>query len=92
MAIFKRKDLKFEYDWDLTYVERSYVEQDDIINRKNGHQMLAFYNRFLKLHGLFSQSSLHRLEKLICRHMPKNITTRVEIKNWLGQNWNKHFH
>ena len=89
---FNREDLKYSYDWSKEYREKSYVDPDDFIDRNNGHQMLVFFNRFLKLHGLFTATSLHRLEKLFCKYMPKEITNRAEIMNWLGQNWNKHFH
>jgi len=88
---FKREDLKYGYVWNEEYKEKSTFDQDDFIDRRNGYQMLAFFNRFLKMHGLFSVSSLHRLEKLVCKYMPEKINTRAEIKSWLGQNWNKHF-
>jgi hypothetical protein len=88
---FKREDLKYTYSWNEDYREKAGIDQDDIIDRNNGYQMLFFYNRFLKLHGLFSQSSLHRLEKLVCKYLPEKINTRAEIKLWLGKNWNKHF-
>lgn len=88
---FKKEDLKYKYKWDKPYSQKRFFEPDDYIDRENGEQMLAFFNRFLKLHGLFSISSLHRLEKLFCKYMPKKINTRSEIKIWLGENWNKHF-
>lgn len=89
---FKKEDLKYKYEWDKPFNAKSFIERDDYIDRENGEQMLAFFNRFLKLHGLFSLSSLYRLEKLFCKYMPKKITTRSEIKDWLGENWNRHFH
>jgi len=89
---FKKEDLKYTYKWCEEYREKKTIDSDDVIDRNNGHQMLAFFNRFLVLHGLFSRNSLHRLEKLFCSYMPKDIVTRSEIKNWLGLNWNKHFH
>lgn len=89
---FKKEDLKYSYNWNDLYVEKSSIDQEDFIDRTNGNQMLTFFNRFLELHGLFTRSSLHRLEKLFCKFMPKDISTRSEIKSWLGKNWNKHFH
>ncbi|PZR22618.1 MAG: hypothetical protein DI539_05185 [Flavobacterium psychrophilum] len=91
MPNFKREDLKYNYNWDIPFIEKKYVERDDFIDRKNGHQMLSFFNRFLKLHGLFSRSSLHRLEKLVCKYMPARINTRAQIKDWIGENWSRHF-
>ncbi|MCO6149450.1 hypothetical protein [Flavobacterium sp. NRK1] len=88
---FKKEDLKYKYKWEKPFNEKSFIGMDDYIDRENGQQMLAFFNRFLKLHGLFSLGSLHRLEKLFCKYMPKHITTRSEIKDWLGENWNRHF-
>jgi len=89
--LYKKEDLKYSYDWSKAYQEK-YTSPDDFLDRKNGCQMLAFFNRFLELHGLFTMSSLHRLEKLFCKYMPEEITMRSEIKLWLGKNWNKHFH
>jgi hypothetical protein len=90
--IFKREDLKYSYNWCEVYTEDKFVSPEDIIDRNNGYQMLGFFNRFAQLHGLISLSSLHRLEKLFCKYMPKEINTRSEIKLWLGKNWNRHFY
>jgi len=94
MPPFKKEDLRYTYIWDDDSLGATFrsINQDDTIDRRNGYQMLEFINRFLNLNGLFSISSLHRLEKLMCRYMPEKITTRNEMKLWLGQNWNKHFH
>jgi hypothetical protein len=89
---FKREDLRYTYDWTLGYREKRPTDLQEYIDRKNGHQMLSFFNEFLEMHGLFSLSSLHRLEKLFCKYMPNDINTRSEIKSWLGKNWNMYFH
>jgi len=94
MPPYKKEDLKYSYNWDEDSLAATFrsINQDDTIDRCNGYQMLEFINRFLSMNGLFSISSLYRLEKLICRYMPEKINTRSEMKSWLGQNWNKHFH
>lgn len=94
MSLFKKGDLKYTYNWDEDSLAKTFrsINQDDIIDRTNGYQILEFINRFLAINGLFTISSLHRLEKLICRYMPEKLNTRNEMKMWLGQNWNKHFH
>jgi len=94
MPPFKKEDLRYTYNWDEDSLARTFraIHLDDVIDRNNGYQILEFINRFLLLNGLFALSSMHRLEKLICKYMPEKITTRSEMKMWLGQNWNKHFH
>ncbi|MES2485534.1 MAG: hypothetical protein V4581_06245, partial [Bacteroidota bacterium] len=59
------------------------------IDRSNGYHIIDFINRFMMIHGLFSQESFCRTEKLIQLYMPQKICTRHKMKQWLSKNWNK---
>lgn len=91
MPGFDKFSLLYTYSWTDEDKAKLYkhTTDDDIIDRKNGYQLLDFMNHFFKISGLMTLDSFHRLEKLIGRHLPEKYTTRGEMKNWLGRNWNK---
>ncbi len=91
MSKFDRFSLRHTYSWSDTDKAKThrYITDDDIIDRTNGYQVLDFMNRFFEMSGLMSLDSFHRLENLICKHLPEKCTTRGDMKDWLGKNWNK---
>jgi hypothetical protein len=91
MSRFDRSSLRYDYSWSEIDKAKIHgiVSDDNVIDRDNGYQVLDFMNRFFQMSGLMTLDSFHRLENLIKKHMPEKNTTRGEMKNWLGKNWNK---
>ncbi len=91
MPKFDRYSLMYNYSWseaDKAKIHKHSTD-DDIIDRNNGYHVLDFMNSFFQLSGLMSLDSFHKLENLIYKHLPEKYTTRGEMKNWIGKNWNK---
>lgn len=91
MSRFDKFSLRFDYSWsdaDKAVVHKN-ISDDNVIDRDNGYQILDFMNRFCQMSGLVSLDSFHRLENLIKKHLPDKCTTRGDMKDWLGKNWNK---
>lgn len=91
MSRFDRSSLRYDYSWSEIDKAKIHgiVSDDNVIDRDNGYQVLDFMNRFFQMSGLMTLDSFHRLENLIKKHLPEKCTTRGEMKNWLGKNWNK---
>lgn len=91
MENFNKHDLQFTYHWSGQHPATVTLARETEIDRHNGDQMLMYFNQFLRLHGLFSRSSINHLEELVYNHMPAQLTTPAEINIWVGQNWNQIF-
>ena len=79
----------YKYNWDLS-VQRKHAQSyfhDDTIDRKNGYELLDFINRFMLVHGLTNLGSFQKLEWMICKYLPQELTTRHEMEDWLRKNW-----
>ena len=89
MANFGKSALMYKYNWDLS-VQRKHAQNyfhDDAIDRKNGHELLDFINRFMRVHGLTNLGSFQKMEWMICKYLPQDLYYRHEIEDWLRKNW-----
>jgi len=91
MPRFDRFSLTKTYSWTEDDKARMHeiINDDNVIDRKNGYHVLDFMNRFFQMSGLMTLDSFQKLEDLLCKHLPEKCNTRGEINNWLGNNWNK---
>lgn len=91
MTNFGRSALKYKYFWPVQKKNKSALlyNNEDIIDRSNGYNLLNFINRFMAVHGLTNLGSFHKLEWMICKYVPQDLETRYEIEDWLRKNWGK---
>jgi len=89
MTKYGKPALQYKYLWPAQEIKptQSLYNDDDIIDRGNGYHMLDFINRFLSVHGLTNLGSFHKVEWMMCKYLPQDITTRYEIEDWLRKNW-----
>lgn len=89
METFGKSALRYKYFWPAEDKDKTFMSyyDDDIIDRRNGYQLLNLINHFMKIHGLTNLGSLHKMEWMICKYMPQDIVTRNDIEDWLRKNW-----
>lgn len=61
---------------------------NNVVDLNNADDVLAFIDYFFNDHGLSSESSRVRIEKLL-KIMPASINRRKEITTWIRKNWDK---
>jgi len=91
MVNFGRSALRYQYLWPHNKKGKTPVLylQDDCIERSNGYHVLSFINRFMSTHGLTNLESFQKLEWMICKYLPEELTLRCDIEEWLRKNWAK---
>ncbi len=89
---FNQSELYFNYFWHTT------GEPDDprvsgkpdstLFSRDEGFEMLYLINYFMEHFGLKEKRSGEKAEKLLRKHLPKNIYKQDAVLIWLRKNWN----
>jgi len=89
MTNYGKSALQYKYLWPARDMNENQLlyNDDDIIDRHNGYQVLSFINRFLTVHGLTNLESFQKVEWMIRKFLPKDLYYRYEIEDWLRKNW-----
>ena len=93
MALILKSDLQHQYSWTAIPGDDPRVsgEPDStLLNRKEGYEILYFINKFAEINGFKQKASGLKVEKMIQQHVPKDIHSQKNIKEWLEKNWNKY--
>lgn len=90
MRFYEKKDLIYEYSWTV-------AEDDDpkitgkpdstLLNRSEGYEVLYFINAFAEIHDFINKKTGKKIETMLQEHVPGNIRSQENIKNWITINW-----
>lgn len=94
MVHFGKQALVYKYAWEILYPKGHVIRygREDIIHRGNGFCVLEFINRFMNIHGLVRFQNFRKIEWLIHKRMPCNISKRDQMEEWLRDHWNINFY
>jgi hypothetical protein len=67
------------------------AENDLVIDVNNNDDVARFVEHFFVDHGLSSQYSRVKIEKLL-KFLPQNITHQKEVTSWIRKNWDRKFY
>jgi hypothetical protein len=67
------------------------AENDIVIDVNNSDDVARFVEHFFNDHGLSSQASRIRIQKLL-KFIPHNIVRQKEMTSWIRKNWDKKFY
>jgi hypothetical protein len=91
-AFYTKEDLVYsDYQWPSTGQEEPSVSSplgEDQFNRYAGREVLALINTIAQVHGLQYTISGKKIEKMIRKALPAQLSTRKEVKDWIVLNWN----
>jgi len=89
MDLLDRNDLIYSYSWTA-------IKGDDprltghpdstLLNRHEGYEVLPFINRFAKSNDFKSKKFGLKVEWLIREHLPPNVRSHANVRNWLIHN------
>ena len=85
---------------DLKYCYSGYVKSDDpaqleepdpaCLNRRQWYEVLYFVNMFANIYGKGSSGVARHAEKLLHDHVPQDLNSHEQIKQWLLDYWKFH--
>ncbi len=90
----KKQDLIFTYQWTTFSGDEPNVSgypDGTFFNRNEGFEMLFIIGCLLKSLNLKDNTDGQRMEFMLKKHLPKNILTQRNAKDWIETNWNKSF-
>ena len=91
---FSRSDLIFDknYTWQAARnddINITNSPDSDLLNRKEGYEVLYFIQQFLKKRGLRGVKRGKRIEILLQNYVPASVRNRADIETWLDENFEK---
>ncbi len=88
---YKRSHLLYDhYRWSEYEDDNPRISgaiSDIAFNRSEGCEILYLINRFMEDWGLEGIQSGQKIERMIRNHLPYNVTTQIDVKIWVKQNW-----
>ncbi|AOY94322.1 hypothetical protein BKK79_20340 [Cupriavidus sp. USMAA2-4] len=95
MPVITRSDLQYEYSWTPVNGDNPKLtgKPDDVLlNRKEGYEVLAFLVHFCRSWNDADGKPLTRAhalkaERLIHLHLPSDVRSRMDVSEWLADNW-----
>ncbi len=91
---FSRSNLIFEqnYTWQAAGNDQAKITNSpdsDLLNRKEGYEVLYFIQQFLKKRGLRGIKKGKRIEIMLKNYVPASVRNRTDIESWLDENYDK---
>ena len=88
---YTKSDMVYKgYSWELIKSDQPKDNKTDLLlNRYNGHQVLDFINKIAKTLRLSKKAQVNKLEEIIQKEVPPDLTSRQEIQKWIIENWKK---
>ena len=87
-------ELNYDYKWTAYQGDDPKITgspDNTLLNRNEGYEMLYFINRLAEIWKLQQKISLLKIEKMIKNHLPSNIRSQINVKNWIYSNWKKYY-
>ena len=94
MTFYSKSDLIYEdYAW------TEYSKEDPKISgkldvtpfyKREGNEVLYFVNTMAQLHSLTLKSDGKKMEMMIHNHLPMEMKSQENVKNWVMKNWKYH--
>ena len=88
--LLSRADLQYDYSWEASEGDNARIvgfPDNVLLNRHEGYEVLPFINRFADKHGWEKKISGHKAEWLIKEHLPSNVRSHENVRQWLESNW-----
>ena len=90
MKTYKKKNLRFEYNWnDLNKDDNKWIKgfpDNKMLNRYEGYEVLYFLKRYMIERNYQLEDTLDKLETAIRESMPSEIRSHSDVKKWLDHN------
>lgn len=87
----KKSDLVYDdYSWTAYGDDDPEVtgEPDStLFNRKEGYEVLYLINKLAEIHSLKDIKSGQKIEKMIQDHLPGDVRSQENVKDWIERNW-----
>ena len=93
MNLLNKSDLIYSYSWTVYGNDDPKVSgfsDNTLFNRKEGYEVLYLINKIADENGLTQKSSGTKMEKMIHNHLPGNIRSQENVKNWIINNLNNY--
>lgn len=94
MPLISKSDLVYEYKWTARSSDDNPrvtgVPDSPLLNRGEGYEMLDFINKVAKDSNWTSKAPALKMERLIKKHVPKEMHKRSEIRTWLVTHWKEY--
>ena len=91
MGLISKEDLFYDdYSWTVVSGDNPKVTgkpDRDLLNRKEGYEVLDFINKFCKDYNLKKKASANKVEKMIRDEVPSIIHSQEKIVDWIYKNW-----
>ena len=96
------KKISFYNQSDLVYQDYNWTAYSDgdpkvmgrpdntLFNRIEGNEVLYFINKMAQIHSLTLKSDGEKMELMIHNHLPEEMKSQDNVKNWVMKNWKYH--
>ncbi|OGB27524.1 MAG: hypothetical protein A3I66_06490 [Burkholderiales bacterium RIFCSPLOWO2_02_FULL_57_36] len=87
-----KSDLKYRYSESIEADNPLQLEEPDPsrLNRQDWYEVLYFVNMFANRYGKGSTGVARHAEKLLHEHVPPELHSYSQIKQWLLDHWKFH--
>jgi hypothetical protein len=93
MSLLTKSDLKYTYSWTAINGDNPKIsgEPDNtLFNRHEGYEVLYLINKFAEIYNFKQKASGLKLEEMIKNHLPSEVRSQINVKQWLKNNWNNY--
>jgi hypothetical protein len=60
---------------------------DLVFSRMEGEEVIYLISNLIRDWGLEEKTSGQKLERMIRLYLPYNVTSQINVKTWIHQNW-----
>lgn len=92
-ATISRRDLTYVYSWTAVGVDDPGAtggSDSTRLNRREGHAVLDFVNRFCELHNIggkpMTKAHALKVERMV-RALPARVRSHANVTVWIQANW-----
>ena len=89
---YHKSDLIYSYQWE-TYDDDPKLRGEpdhSLFNRHQGWEVLYLINKLGEAYHIELKSAGNKMERMIREHLPSNIRSQVNVKQWIRDHWNQY--
>jgi hypothetical protein len=94
MSLISKSDLFYkDYSWTAVSGDNPKVTgkpDSTQFSRHEGYEVLYLINKLAEMWDFKQKASATKMEKMIRNHLPLDIRSQVNVKQWIQDNWNNY--
>jgi len=91
MSFYNKSDMIYtDYSWTAYGDDDPKITgnpDNTLFSRKEGYEVLYLINKLAEIFNLKTKKSGEKIERMIHDHLPSNIHSQSNVKDWIRKNW-----